>query len=109
MNEVQTLINIIVDARDAKWQGMLQQAVTDTASRAREQLPPEDEKNAVDDIIDLIKTNLTTISEGANERGINPSLISFLTQLDNMFNAFQQLQYDQEEGTDPVLFSQQTE
>ena len=109
MNEAQNLINIIVDARDAKWQGMLQQAVADTANRINQHLPPESERDAVDDIIDLIKTNLTVISEGANEHGINPSLISFLTQLDNKFSAFQQLQYDQKEGTDPVLFSQEAE
>ena len=109
MNEIQTLINIIVDARDAKWQGMLQQAVADTATHVRQQLPPESEKNAIDDIIDLIKTNQTTISEGVHARGINPSLANFLTQLDSEFSAFQRLQYDQEEGTDPVLFSQQAE
>ena len=109
MNEAQILINLIVDARDAKWQDMLQQAVADTTVRINQHLPPESERDAVNDIIDLIKTNLTVISDGANERGINPSLISFLTQLDNKFNAFQQLQYDQKEGTDPVLFSQQSE
>ena len=109
MNEAQILINLIVDARDAKWQDMLQQAVADTTARAKQQLPSEDERLAVDDIIDLIKTNQTIISESANEKGINPSLANFLTQLDSEFSAFQRLQYDQEEGTDPVLFSQQAE
>lgn len=120
MNEAQTLINLIVDARDAKWQGMLQQAVADTSTRIRQHLPPEDERRAVDKIVDLIKENMFIISDelrkkdygGVNAGGLTPPLIDFLAQLHNDFGIFQRLQDGveiQEEDTDPMLFPQQPE